>query len=187
MIHPGVFSFIFFYRLSIFSPFWTATVIEFNSPLMIAPCNKQLNSLFPSSIIKKYLTLNSLVQNTRSYAGQMAHNNGCVRVWSVAAPPLQLKPSEMYIGLVCNVWLLKAIFVSLSLSRLSCVGAPFKDMHQIFVMLFASQCNQWTISAQCARFICTHPDVIIPLSWRICCSDLYLVSPLCVAGGWVSL
>jgi hypothetical protein len=33
------------------------TVIEFNSPLAIALCNKQLNPLLPSSIIKTYFQL----------------------------------------------------------------------------------------------------------------------------------
>jgi len=45
--------------------FSTVTVIEFNSPLTIAPCNKQLNPLFPSSIIiKKKTYFQLLVQST---------------------------------------------------------------------------------------------------------------------------
>lgn len=59
-----------------------------------------------------------------------------------AAASLQLKPSEMYMGLVCTVWLLQAIFGSIH--RLFCAGVSFKDMHQIFVrlVLFASHRNQ---------------------------------------------
>lgn len=57
----------FFYSVAVFTQayfcpwqyflFSMVTVIEFNSPLTIAPCNKQLNPLFPSSIIKTYFQL----------------------------------------------------------------------------------------------------------------------------------
>lgn len=58
---------IFFYSGAVFTQayfcswqyflFSMVTVIEFNSPLAIVPCNKQLNPLFPSSIIKTYFQL----------------------------------------------------------------------------------------------------------------------------------
>lgn len=90
-----------------------ATVIEFKSPLTIAPCNKQLNSLFPSSIIKKKKSYFKLPSSEHRI---LCRPNGSQQwIYSrlkCAAPPLQLKPSEMYTGLVCDVCLLSAIFGS---------------------------------------------------------------------------
>lgn len=42
-------------------------------------------------------------------------------------------------------------------SPLFCAAALFRDVHQIFVMLFASQCR--LINGQSASYSCAHPDL----------------------------